>query len=86
MLVEDLLKKQDNKTQERIIYPSGKIIRSARPLDYTRITMSKWYLEKLYETTNQSTLRFAFQGTVNWIAPFYVERKVFRDKTIKQSA
>ena len=29
--------------------------------------MSKWYLQKLYETTDQPTLRFAFQGTVNWM-------------------
>ena len=29
--------------------------------------MNKWYLQKLYETTDQPTLRFAFQGTVNWM-------------------
>jgi uncharacterized protein (UPF0332 family) len=29
--------------------------------------MGKWYLEKLYEETDQPTLRFAFQGTVNWM-------------------
>ena len=29
--------------------------------------MDKWYLQKLYETTDQPTLRFAFQGTVNWM-------------------
>ena len=29
--------------------------------------MEKWYLKKLYEETDQPTLRFAFQGTVNWM-------------------
>jgi len=29
--------------------------------------MDKWYLQKLYEETDQPTLRFAFQGTVNWM-------------------
>lgn len=29
--------------------------------------MEKWYLNKLYEETDQPTLRFAFQGTVNWM-------------------
>jgi len=29
--------------------------------------MSKWYLQKLYETTDQPKLRFAFQDTVNWM-------------------
>lgn len=29
--------------------------------------METWYLEKLYEETDQPTLRFAFQGTVNWM-------------------
>ncbi len=29
--------------------------------------MNKWYLQKLYEITDQPKLRFAFQGTVNWM-------------------
>ena len=29
--------------------------------------MEKWYLKKLYEETDQPTLKFAFQGTVNWM-------------------
>jgi len=29
--------------------------------------MNKWYLQKLYEITDQPTLRFAFQGTINWM-------------------
>lgn len=29
--------------------------------------MEKWYLNKLYEETYQPTVRFAFQGTVNWM-------------------
>jgi len=29
--------------------------------------MEQWYLKKLYEETDQPTLRFAFQGTVNWM-------------------
>ena len=47
--------------------------------------MSEWYLQKLYETTDQPTLRFAFQGTVNWmrgLAILCVE-EVFTDEKIK---
>ncbi len=29
--------------------------------------MEQWYLKKLYDETYQPTVRFAFQGTVNWM-------------------
>lgn len=46
--------------------------------------MDKWYLERLYEETDQPTLRFAFQGTVNWMRALaiIVEDKSF-NKDIK---
>lgn len=47
--------------------------------------MSEWYLQKLYETTDQPTLRFAFQGTVNWMRGLAIlcKEQVFTDEKIK---
>jgi len=47
--------------------------------------MSEWYLEKLYETTDQPTLRFAFQGTVNWMRGLAMLTKndIFTDTKIQ---
>jgi len=47
--------------------------------------MDKWYLQKLYETTDQPTLRFAFQGTVNWMRGLAIlsEDNVFTNEKVK---
>lgn len=47
--------------------------------------MREWYLQKLYEATDQPTLRFAFQGTVNWMRGLAIlcEEEVFTNEKIK---
>jgi len=47
--------------------------------------MGEWYLQKLYEITDQPTLRFAFQGTVNWMRGLAILTKeyIFTDEKIQ---
>jgi len=45
----------------------------------------KWFLKRLYEEIDQPTLRFAFQGTINWMRGLaLVSDKELTDKKIKK--
>lgn len=46
--------------------------------------MSQWFLNRLFETTDQATPRFAFQGTINWMRALsiIVNSELFDDKII----
>lgn len=47
--------------------------------------MSQWLLERLFETENQPTPRFAFQGTINWIRALaqIINSELYNDKILK---
>ena len=50
-----------------------------------RVLMNKWLLDRLYAHKDQPTVRFAFQGSINWIhgLSILVDTEFFSDDNLK---